>query len=164
MNLNRYTFIGNLGADAEVRLLDGADRAVISFSVGVTESWKNAQGETQSRTDWVRCTLWRKANQTSVADYLKKGTKVYVEGRPQAKGYIDKEGGSKASLEVTVQEFQFLGGGQRDGAQPAASQQQRSAAVTFGGSTIASNASPGFAAGPPPQPEYKMTHEDDLPF
>jgi single-strand DNA-binding protein len=108
--LNRYQFIGNLGADATVRQLDGSTRCAISFNVAVTEKWKNQRGEQQEKTSWVACTLWREADKTGIAQYLRKGQMVLVEGQPSARPYVTKENYPAASLDVTVQDVQLIGG------------------------------------------------------
>lgn len=149
---------GNLGGDAEVRDI-GNDRSVISFSVAVTERWKAANGEKQEKTTWVRCSLWRKTGNTSVAQYLKKGQGVIVEGTPSARAYmLDGHAEPKASLEVTVQDLHFVGGARTESApagmpvnnaspKPQAHQQQQ-------------------AVIPPPVYSQTMTADldEDLPF
>ena len=97
----RLTIHGTLGADAEVRNLDGR-RSVISFSVAHTDKWKDQSGQLQERTTWVKCSLWRKSDQTGVAQYLTKGSKVYVEGTPSARAYANAQGQPTGSLELTV--------------------------------------------------------------
>jgi len=120
--MNRYQIIGNLGSDAEVRTFESG-MAAISFSVAVTEKWKDATGQKKERTDWIRCTIWRKSGQTSVADYLKKGTKVMVEGRPSARGWCNEGTGEvKAMIELRVDDFEFLSAVQRAGSLAAGGQ------------------------------------------
>lgn len=105
--MNRYSFIGNLGNDAEIRRIESAGRNVINFSVAVSKKWKDAKGEWQEKTTWIRCALWRKDDQLKIATYLTKGTKVYIEGEPSARAY-DQAGEMKASLEVTVDNVELL--------------------------------------------------------
>lgn len=114
MPLNRYQCIGNIGADAEVRTINDNQRAVISFRMAVTEKWKDAQGNPQERTTWVKCSIWRKPGQTGIAEYLKKGQQVYVEGKPTAQAYLDKDGKPQASLELTVDNVELLEGRRND--------------------------------------------------
>lgn len=102
---------GPLGADAEVRNIDGG-RAAISFSVAHSEKWKDAQGQQKERTTWVRCTVWRKSDQTGVSEYLKKGTKVVVEGTPSARAWANANGEPQASLELNVSNLELMGGSQ----------------------------------------------------
>jgi single-strand DNA-binding protein len=108
MSLLRTQLIGNLGKDAEVRTIaDGA--MAISFAVAVTEKYTAQSGETKENTYWVNCTLWKTKNQSSrIADFLKKGIRVYVEGRPSAKAYASRDGEQKASLEVRVDKLELL--------------------------------------------------------
>lgn len=106
--MNRTTVIGNLGADAEVRILESG-QAAISFSVGTTERWTDKQGTKQERTDWTRCTIWKPADKTAIAQYLKKGTKVLVEGKATARGWIHQTTGEvNAQIELTVSNVELL--------------------------------------------------------
>lgn len=106
--MNRTTVIGNLGADAEVRHLESG-QAAISFSVGTTERWTDKQGNKQERTDWTRCTIWKPADKTSIAQYLKKGTKVLVEGKATARGWIHQTTGEvNAQIELNVSNIELL--------------------------------------------------------
>lgn len=151
--LNRYTFIGNVGSDAEIRTINDNQRAVISFSVAISEKWKNAAGEQQEKTTWVKCSIWRKPDQTGIAQYLKKGQSVYVEGTPNARAWVDKDGNAQATLEVTVQDVQLLGGAKP--AQP-----------TFGGHPLGNVTVPPPAAAQTPAPPIApgQVYPDDLPF
>lgn len=123
----RLTMHGTLGGDAEIRHLDGG-RSVISFSVAHSDKWTDAQGNKQERTTWVKCSLWRKSDQVGVAQYLTKGSKVYVEGNPSARAYMNNQGQPTASLEITVTNVELGGGGQRQ-AQTHQQQQQQQASA-----------------------------------
>jgi single-strand DNA-binding protein len=105
--MNRTSIIGNLGQDAQVRALDNGMSA-IGFSVGVSERWTDAQGVKQERTDWFNCTLWRKSDKTAIAGYLKKGTKVLVEGKASARAYVNNAGDTVANLEIRVDNVELL--------------------------------------------------------
>lgn len=110
--MNRTTVIGNLGADAEVRHLDSG-QAAISFSVGTTERWTDKQGVKQERTDWTRCTIWKPSDKVAIAQYLKKGTKVLVEGKATARGWIHQTTGEvSAQIELTVSNIELLSAAQ----------------------------------------------------
>jgi single-strand DNA-binding protein len=107
--LNRYQIIGHLGQNANVKTTESGSTA-ISFSVAVTESYKDKQGQKVENTTWVNCTIWRQKDQsTKIAEYLTKGTKVLVEGKLTARAYSDKQGEAKASLELKVDNVQLLG-------------------------------------------------------
>lgn len=101
---------GNIGKDAEVREMQSGDKA-ISFSVAHTEKYQGKDGNTHETTTWVNCTKFVKKDQsTRIADYLKKGTKVYVEGTPSARPYTTVgSSDAKASLECKVTMIELLG-------------------------------------------------------
>jgi single-strand DNA-binding protein len=100
----KLQIIGNLGQDAEVRSVNG--KQVINFSIAHTESYKDAQGVKQQKTTWVGANYW--TDRTAVAQYLKKGTQVYVEGTPEVRTY-DGQRGTQAELRLRVMSVQLLG-------------------------------------------------------
>ena len=112
-SLNKVTLIGNLGADPEVRSTSGGNR-VATFSLATSRSWNSASGEKQEKTEWHRCVVWN-SKASTLADiverYLKKGDKVYVEGRIEYRQWQDKEGQTRYSTEINVRELIMLGGG-----------------------------------------------------
>jgi single-strand DNA-binding protein len=98
---------GNLGQDPEVRYLSNGD-AVASFSVAVTETWKDASGERKEKTEWFRCACFKR--QAEIAgEYLKKGAQVLVEGKMQTRSYEAKDGTQKYVTELRVDTFKMLG-------------------------------------------------------
>lgn len=100
--------IGNLGRDAEVKEVGG--KKVIEFSIAHTERYTDRSGVQQERTTWVRCSYWRDGDRVGVAEYLKKGKQVYVEGTPQVSSYTNKEGQPGASLDLRVLTIELVGG------------------------------------------------------
>lgn len=135
-SLNRVLFIGNLGGDPDMRYLDNGD-AVCNFSVAATESWKDKQsGERQERTEWLRVTAFQRQAEIC-GEYLKKGSKVYVEGKLQTRSY-EKDGVTRYVTECRLERMVMLSsrgdtegeGQQRSGSAPAPRPQQRSAAPT----------------------------------
>ena len=106
-SLNKMTIIGNLGADPEVRYLDGG-AIVATFNVATTEKYTNRNGEKVEQTEWFRVELWNE--QAKVAEkYLKKGNSVYVEGRLRTELWTDKDGKERTSLRVRATTMQLLG-------------------------------------------------------
>jgi single-strand DNA-binding protein len=101
------TMIGFLGQDAEVR--DANGQKVISFRIAHTEKYTDRSGNPVENTTWVGCSYWRPADRTGVAQYLKKGTQVYVEGFPSARAYQTKDGQNAASLDMRVLSLELLG-------------------------------------------------------
>jgi single-strand DNA-binding protein len=142
--------IGNLGADAEVRDLPSGQK-VIAFSVAHTEKYTDRNNQQQERTTWVRCSYFRPADRVAVAQYLTKGTQVYVEGFPDARAYTTNDGRQGASLELNVRELTLLGSKPSSGEGGAPRPQN----------TGASYSQPAASAAPPLPP---VSEEDDLPF
>ena len=111
-SLNKVTLIGNLGADPEVRSTSGGNR-VATFSLATSRTWTGAGGEKQEKTEWHRCVVWNsKTSQLAdiVERYLKKGDKVYVEGRIEYRQWQDKENQTRYSTEINVRELIMLSG------------------------------------------------------
>jgi len=101
------TMIGNLGNDAVIR--DSGNKKAVSFSVAHSEKYTDRNGSQVEKTIWVRCTYWRDADKTKIAEYLKKGQKVYVEGTPSARSYQNKNNETVTDLELTVFSLELLG-------------------------------------------------------
>lgn len=112
-SLNKVTLIGNLGNDPEVRSTTGGNR-VATFSLATSRTWNDASGAKQEKTEWHRCVVWNtKGSQLAdiVEKYVKKGDKLYVEGRIEYRQWQDKEGQTRYSTEINVRELIMLGGG-----------------------------------------------------
>lgn len=112
-SLNKVTLIGNLGNDPEVRSTTGGNR-VATFSLATSRSWNDAAGAKQEKTEWHRCVVWNtKSSQLAdiVEKYVKKGDKLYVEGRIEYRQWQDKDGQTRYSTEINVRELIMLGGG-----------------------------------------------------
>ena len=111
-SLNKATLIGNLGADPEVRSTSGGNR-VATFSLATSRTWNGPSGDRQEKTEWHRCVAWNSKGQ-QLADiverFLKKGDKVYVEGRIEYRQWQDKEGQTRYSTEINVREMIMLSG------------------------------------------------------
>lgn len=110
MTLNRFSFIGRLGKDAEVRQLDGG-KAVIKFSVAVTEKWKDREGNKKEKTDWIECEIWDNSGKANLAQYIRKGSEIYVEGKPYARAWAKEDGTLIAVQCVRVTDVQLLSSG-----------------------------------------------------
>lgn len=105
----QMTIVGNLGRDPEMRYT-GSGAPVTSFSVATSRTWTDNEGNRQEKTTWFKVTAWRKQAEIC-AQYLKKGSKVLVMGEiDEPSVWTDKEGNSRASLELTAQTVKFLSG------------------------------------------------------
>lgn len=104
----QVTLVGNLGNDPEMRYTPSG-LPVASFNLAVSKTWTNQEGQRQDKTLWIRVTAWRKLAEL-VSQYLSKGRQVLVIGEVEdVRGYIDRDGHPRASLEVTAQTVRFLG-------------------------------------------------------
>ena len=121
----QITLVGNLGRDPEMRYTPSGV-PVASFSVATSRRYQGADGQWQEKTVWFRVTAWRKTAET-VSQYLTKGSKVLIIGElEEPRTWVDKDGNTQASLDVTAQTIRFLsargdnaGGGDFQRDQPA---------------------------------------------
>jgi single-strand DNA-binding protein len=98
---------GLLGQDAEVKQV-GTKKA-INFSVAVSQDYKDADGKKVERTEWVRAVIWKAENQSDkIAEYLKKGQRVIIEGTPSTEAYKGKDGELHANLHINVKDIELL--------------------------------------------------------
>ena len=105
-SVNKAILIGNLGKDPELRYTS-AGVAVASFSLATNESWKDPEGNTQERTQWHNIVAWRKLAEIC-GEYLKKGSRIYAEGRLQYRTYDDKNGVKRYVTEIVMDEMMML--------------------------------------------------------
>ena len=107
MSLNKVMLIGNLGRDPEVRYMPNGE-PVCNFSIATSESWNDRNsGQRQERTEWHNSTLYRRLAEVA-GQYLKKGSKVYIEGRIQSRKYTGKDGVERTAYEIIGNEMQML--------------------------------------------------------
>jgi single-strand DNA-binding protein len=106
--VNKVILIGNLGGDPEVRYTPGG-AAVANVNLATNESWNDREGQRQERTEWHRLVFWSKLAEI-VGQYLKKGSKVYVEGRLQTRQWDDQSGQKRYTTEIVVNDMQMLDG------------------------------------------------------
>ena len=105
--VNKVILIGNLGADPDVRYTPGGS-AVTKIRVATSESWRDKQtGENQERTEWHRVTLFGRLGEVA-GEYLRKGAKVYLEGRLQTSKYQGPDGSDRYSTDIIANEMQML--------------------------------------------------------
>ena len=104
-SVNKVILVGNLGKDPEVRRMQSGD-PIVNLSLATSETWRDkSSGERKEKTEWHRVVIFNK-NLAEVAEkYLRKGSKVYVEGSLQTRKWTDKDGNEKYSTEVVLQNF-----------------------------------------------------------
>jgi single-strand DNA-binding protein len=152
--INKVILIGNLGADPEVRYTPSGS-AVATVNIATSETWKDKQtGEAQERTEWHRVVFFNRLAEIA-GEYLRKGSKIYLEGRLQTRKWQDQAGQDRYTTEIVAGEMQMLdgrgeSGGTNAGAAPraASSNQQRS------------NNPPAHQEAPAATAEF----DDDIPF
>ena len=118
--VNKVILIGNLGRDPEIRYTrDGT--AVANLNIATSDSWKDAQGQRQERTEWHRVVAWDKLAEIA-KEYLTKGRQVFIEGRLQTRSWDDKDGNKRYTTEIRADQMLMLGGrggeGGERGAEP----------------------------------------------
>ena len=150
--VNKVILIGNLGADPEVRYMTNGE-AVATLSVATSETWKDKDtGENKERTEWHRVVYFRRLAEIA-GEYLKKGSKIYVEGKIRTRKWQDQSGQDRYTTEINGDELQML---DRLGAQ--------------GADTGFSNTANPRPAPPPAPADMNMNagstkaFDDDIPF
>src|ERR1041384_4768311 len=104
-SVNKVILVGNLGRDPEVRRLTSGD-PVVNLSIATSESWRDkASGERKEKTEWHRVVIFNE-NLAKVAEqYLRKGSKVYLEGSLQTRKWTDNDNNERYSTEVVLQQY-----------------------------------------------------------
>jgi len=111
-SLNKVTLIGNIGSEPEIRTTTGGNK-VAQFSLATSRQWNSASGEKQEKTEWHKCVAWNQGQRgTGLADiierFVRKGDKLYVEGRIEYRQYEDKEKQTRYVTEINVRELILL--------------------------------------------------------
>ncbi len=158
--INKVILIGNLGRDPETKYLPSGD-AVTNITIATSESWKDKQtGQQQERTEWHKVVFFKKLAEIA-GEYLKKGSKVYIEGSLRTRSY-DKEGQKHYMTEIVADQMQMLdgrgaGSGGSDGGDQGFDRGDQAAAAAPAGAPAASRPKQQSAA---PAAEF----DDDIPF
>lgn len=117
-SVNKVIIVGNLGKDPEVRSFQSGGK-VANFSVATSETWKDKQtGERKERTEWHRVSVLNEGLVNVVEQYLRKGSKVYIEGQLETRKWTDQQGVEKYATEVVLRPYRgelTLLDGRRDG-------------------------------------------------
>jgi single-strand DNA-binding protein len=155
--VNKVILVGNLGADPETRSMPSG-MTVTNIRIATSESWKDkASGAQQERTEWHSVALFGRLGEIA-AEYLRKGSQVFLEGKLRTRKWQDKQGNDRFTTEIIADNMQMLGGRAGGG----------------GGSERSSGSGSGFAGNtPPPRDDYdqspapaggKDDFDDDIPF
>jgi single-strand DNA-binding protein len=152
--INKVILIGNLGADPETRSMPSGG-VVTNIRIATSESWKDKQsGEQKERTEWHTVVMFNRLGEIA-AEYLRKGSQVYIEGSLRTRKWQDKEGKDRYSTEVIADEMQMLGGRGGGGGEG------RSSGAYEGGAARGSGGASPAAA---PAGGGSEDFDDDIPF
>ncbi len=166
--VNKVIIVGNLGNDPEVRYSNNG-AAIANISVATSDSWKDKNtGERQERTEWHRIVMFNRLGEIA-GEYLKKGSKVYIEGKLQTRKWQDQQGQDRYSTEIVADQMQMLdsrGGGMSGG--QGGGYQQQGGGQQFGGQQPQQQGGQQFGGGQPQQspsqPAPASDFDDDIPF
>lgn len=154
-SVNKVILVGNLGADPEARYLPSGD-AVTNIRIATTEKWKDkSSGEMKEQTEWHTVNFFGRLAEVA-AEYLKKGSSVYIEGSIKTRKWQDKDGNDRYSTEIKAAEMKLLGGREGGGSSSGA-----------GGRDANNTSRPQQrtnAGGNRPAPARNAPGEDDVPF
>lgn len=104
-SLNKVTLIGNLGRDPEIRTTNDG-KEIANFSIATSETWKDKMtGEKKDKTEWHRIVCFSEGLVRVIKNYVKKGTKLYIEGQLQTRKWVDNDNQEKYTTEVVLQNF-----------------------------------------------------------
>ena len=152
--INKVILIGNLGQDSESRTTPGGT-TVTNIRIATSESWRDKQsGEMKEQTEWHTVVLWSRLGEIA-AEYLKKGSQVYIEGRLQTRKWQDKTGNDRYTTEIVAGEMQMMGGRGGGGANQETRDRRDPGADTPPQAAAAGGAAPGGTA---------ADFDDDIPF
>ena len=159
-NLNRVMLMGNLTRDPELRAA-GASQ-VCQFGLAINRTWKDQQGEKHEEVTFVDCQAWGKTGEL-IAQYVRKGQPLYVEGRLRLEQWQDKDGSDRRAIKVVVEAMQFLarredGGGQAEPIRRAADPQPAAKAKAM------ATAGKGKSAPAPAGQQHDSVAPEDIPF
>lgn len=155
--VNKVILVGNLGDDPEVRSLNNGGE-VVNMRVATSENWKDRDGNRQERTEWHRVVIFNENLGKVAKSYLRKGSKVYLEGQIQTRKWQDQSGQDRYSTEIVLQRFrgELVLLDSRSGGGGGAGFGEDHADSDFGGPSARPQARP--------QPAFDSDLDDDVPF
>lgn len=165
--VNKVILIGNIGQDPEVRYTPGGS-AITNISVATSEAWKDKQtGQSQERTEWHRVVFFNRLAEIA-GEYLRKGSKVYIEGSLRTRKWQDQQGQDRYTTEIVANEMQMLDGrGNADTGSSAPSYGDYGAPASAPPSSRPSPANNQRSASPPSASQQAPDFDgfdDDIPF
>ncbi len=162
--VNKVILVGNLGADPETRYMPSGG-AVTNVNIATSEQWKDKQtGQPQERTEWHRVVFFNRLGEIA-GEYLRKGSKVYVEGSLRTRKWQGQDGQDRYTTEIVASEMQMLdsrgGGGQGQGSYPSQSQGDPGQQANYQQQAPSQQKAPAGGSAPPSD---FGDFDDDIPF
>jgi single-strand DNA-binding protein len=159
-SLNKVQLIGNVGKDPEIRFTQDG-RPIANLTIATSESWNDKQGQKQEKTEWHRVVAFGKLAEI-IQQYVKKGSKLYIEGQLQTRKWTDNQGQDKYTTEVVIQQFggQMLMLDSKGQGGGGGYQQQAPASGYSQPQQAAAQQQPAASQQPAPAPDF----DDDIPF
>ena len=159
--INKVILVGNLGNDPEVRYANNG-AAIANISVATSESWKDKNtGEQVDKTEWHRVVMFNRLGEIA-GEYLRKGSKVYIEGKLQTRKWQDQSGQDKYTTEIVANEMQMLDSRGDNAGQGGGYQQRQQSAPSAAPSPAQQGG--GGQQQSAPQPAPANDFDDDIPF
>ena len=153
-SVNKVILIGNIGRDPEIR--QSADgRKIVNLALATSETWKDKSGERKEKTEWHRVVIFNQGLAGIAERYVKKGTKLYVEGSLQTRKWTDNSGAERYTTEVVL--------GNYSGEMTLLDSRGSSDAPSFGGSSAGFDA-PAASSGWDSKPAADNSFDDEIPF
>ncbi|MBX4336355.1 single-stranded DNA-binding protein [Bartonella raoultii] len=170
-SLNKVILIGNLGADPEIRRLNSGDQ-VANLRIATSESWRDRNtNERKERTEWHNIVIFNENLIKIVEQYLKKGSKIYIEGQLQTRKWQDQNGNDRYTTEIVLQkyrgELQMLDGRGTAGGEQVQGTSQASGGYGSGSSfsdSVASQRDAFSRNANQPREDFSQKLDDDVPF
>ena len=162
--VNKVILVGNLGADPESKTFSNGNE-VVNFTVATSETWKDRDGNRQEKTEWHKVAIFNEHLAKVAKNYLKKGSKVYLEGKVETRKWQDNNGQDKYTTEIIIPKFRGelvlmdsrnSGGGGGSFGGDDEGYGGRSGGSSFGGG--------GSRSGSKPPPAFDSDLDDDVPF
>jgi single-strand DNA-binding protein len=150
-SVNKVIVLGTMGRDPEVRYVASNTVPVVKFSLATNEGYKDDQGQWQERTEWHSIVAWRRLAEI-IGQYVKKGDRLYIEGRLQTSSWDDqKTGEKKYRTEIVANDLVLIGG-------------RREAAAGAGEGAARSAPAASFDQRGPEEPDHTVITDSDIPF
>jgi len=167
-SLNKVMLIGNLGADPEVRRLNSGD-PVVNLRIATSENWRDkSTGERREKTEWHNVVIFNENLAKVAENYLRKGSKIFIEGQLQTRKWQDRDGNDKYTTEIVLQRYRgelTMLDGKNDGGGGGGRSYDDDRGGSYGGGSQGGGSGGGGRSNERPREDFSSdTLDDDIPF